>query len=160
MKLLYITDAGAETQALQLAQMAQLAGHRVSVLTQGGVKRGAAVIGTVPVHAQARPEPVEIERILDGERPDTLHLVRVSGAAAWLSAARARALPVAVTLCAGDELPDGIDGAVLVAAMDEASRLDIMKKRHIPLRLIPHGQISIEEETFAYLAALLKAMER
>ncbi len=158
MKLLYITDAGAETQALQLAQMAQLAGHRVSVLMQGGVKRGAAVIGTVPVHTQARPEPVEIERILDGERPDALHLVRVSGATAWLSAARA--LPVAVTLCAGDEVPDGIDGAALVAAMDEASRLDIMKKRHIPLRLIPHGQISIEEETFAYLAALLKAMER
>ena len=158
MKLLYITDAGAETQALQLAQMAQLAGHRVSVLMQGGVKRGAAVIGTVPVHTQARPEPVEIERILDGERPDALHLVRVSGATAWLSAARA--LPVAVTLCAGDEVPDGIDGAALVAAMDEASRLDIMKKRHIPLRLIPHGQISIEEETFAYLAALLKARER
>ena len=158
MKLLYITDAGAETQALQLAQMAQLAGHRVIVLMQGGVKRGAAVIGTVPVHTQARPEPVEIERILDGERPDALHLVRVSGATAWLSAARA--LPVAVTLCAGDEVPDGIDGAALVAAMDEASRLDIMKKRHIPLRLIPHGQISIEEETFAYLAALLKAMER
>ena len=91
MKLLYITDAGAETQALQLAQMAQLAGHRVSVLTQGGVKRGAAVIGTMPVHRQARPEPAEIERVLDGEHPDALHLVRVSGAAAWLSAARARA---------------------------------------------------------------------
>ena len=160
MKLLYIADAGAETQALQLAQMAQLAGHRVGVLTQGGAKRGAAVIGTVPVHRQARPEPAEIERILDRERPDALHLVRVSGAAAWLSAARARALPVVVTLGAGDEVPDGIDGAALAAAVDEASRLDIMKKRHIPLRLIPHGQISIEEETFAYLAALLKAKER